>query len=129
MSSLWNAPHSIRSKGAVSTHKAFSPDGKTLASGSLDNTIKLWDVATGVSIATLTGHSSSVNSVAFSPDGQTLVSGSWDKTIKLWDVATGVSIATLTGHSSSVRSVAFSPDGKTLASGSGDRTIKIWRGR
>ncbi|MDH6104620.1 trypsin-like peptidase domain-containing protein, partial [Anabaenopsis tanganyikae CS-531] len=71
---------------------AFSPDGKTLASGSWDDTIKLWDVATGRSIATLTGHSGSVNSVAFSPDslrgaaiGKTLASGSRDNTIKLWD--------------------------------------------
>ena len=105
---------------------AFSPDGQTLAFGSTDNTIKLWDVATGKSIATLTGHSNSVSSVAFSPDGKTLASGSWDDTIKLWDVATGKSIATLTGDSETVVSVAFSPDGKTLVSGSGDRTIKLW---
>ena len=105
---------------------AFSPDGKTLASGSGDNTIKLWDVATGRSIATLTGHSAWVVSVAFSPDGKTLASGSVDKTIKLWDVATRRSIATLTGHSDLVLSVAFSPDGKTLASGSWDNTIKLW---
>ncbi|MGI2909791.1 WD40 repeat domain-containing protein, partial [Hassallia sp. VBCCA 56010] len=68
---------------------AFSPDGKTLASGSDDNTIKLWDVATGKLSQTLTGHSNSVRSVAFSPDGKTLASGSDDNTIKLWDVATG----------------------------------------
>ncbi|MEH1931235.1 protein kinase domain-containing protein [Nostoc sp.] len=105
---------------------AFSPDGKIIASGSFDKTIKLWNVGTGREIYTLQGHSSYVNSVAFSPDGKTLASGSDDKTIKLWDVTTGGQIRTLQGHSSCVQSVAFSPDGKTLASGSYDRTIKLW---
>jgi WD40 repeat protein len=68
---------------------AYSPDGKTLASGSIDQTIKLWDVATGKEQATLKGHTRYVASVAFSPDGKTLASGSEDRTIKLWDVTTG----------------------------------------
>ena len=105
----------------------FSPDGRTFASGSDDNTIKFWDVQSQGQIATLTGHSNGILSVAFSPDGWTLASGSLDKTIKLWDVQSQRQIATLTGHSDPLRSVAFSPDGRTLASGSWDGTIKLWR--
>ena len=67
---------------------AFSPDGKTRASGSVDKTIKLWDLATGKDRAFLTGHH--VHAVVFSPDGKTLASGGGDKTITLWDVATGM---------------------------------------
>ncbi|MBD2184912.1 serine/threonine-protein kinase [Aerosakkonema funiforme] len=105
---------------------AFSPDGQTLASGSFDDTIKIWDIRSGKLKTTLTGHSNWVRSVAFSPDGQTLASGSRDNTIKIWDIRSGQLKTTLTGHSDNVNSVAFSPDGQTLASGSDDKTIKIW---
>ena len=105
---------------------AISPDGQTLASGSDDHTIKLWNLSNGELLRTLTGHSGSVLSVAISPDGQTLASGSKDEKIKLWNLSNGELLRTLTDHSYYVRSVAISPDGQTLASGSGDQTIKLW---
>ena len=110
----------------MSGQYAFSSDGKTLASGSWDETIKLWDVESGKELNTLTGHSGDVNSVSFSSDGKRLASGNSDPTIKLWDVESGNELRTLTGHSSDVRSVSFSSDGKTLASGNDDKTIKLW---
>ena len=108
------------------TSVSFSRDGRTLASGSRDNTIKLWNIRTGKEIRTLQGHNSRVSSVSFSRDGKTLASGSDDKTIKLWNVETGQEIRTFKGHNSIVYSVSFSRDGKTLASGSDDKTIKLW---
>jgi WD40 repeat protein len=105
---------------------SYSPDGKTLASGSYDGTVKLWDVGTGKELKTLKGHRGEVNSVSYSPDGKTLASTSWDNTVKLWDVGTGKELNTLKGHQSAVMSVSYSPDSKTLASGSVDYTVKLW---
>ena len=115
---------------------AFSPDGMLLASGSgnsspisgsMDNIIKLWDVATGRELMTLQGHVDLVDSIMFSPDGTLLASGSWDETIKLWQVVDGREIATLSGHADDVNDVAFNPDGMLLASGGQDKTIKLWQ--
>ncbi len=112
---------------------AFSPDGKTLASGSMWNfrggrvrsTIRLWNVATGELKQTLEGHILDTNAVSFSPDGNTLASGGFGK-IRLWDIVTGEIKHSLEGHKYDVYSVAFSPDGNTLASSGDDNKIRLW---
>jgi uncharacterized caspase-like protein len=106
---------------------AFSPDGKTLASGGLDKNIKSWDVAGGQEIKSYAEPSGMIVSVAFSPDGKTVASGSHDRTIKLRDIETGQEILTLRGRSSQILSVAFSPDGRRLASGVGFfGDVQLW---
>ena len=118
------------------TSIAFSPDGKTFASGSEDRTIRLWNPHTGQHQKTLTGHNGPVVCIAFSPDGQTLASSTGsttyhyirnpDNSVWLWDLKTGEQKAKFSGHTAHVLAVAFSPDGKTLASASKDKTIRLW---
>ena len=107
---------------------SFSPDGRTLISGSDDKTLILWDMEKRQPIGRpLAGHTRSITGVAFSPDGNMLVSGSSDGNIILWNLTTHLSIGqTLTGHSDSATSAAFSPDGKVLASAGYDNTILLW---
>ncbi len=104
---------------------AFSPDGKTLATGSEYGAVKLWDATTKTNIATL-GATEGVSSVAFSPDGATLATGSWNGVVKLWDATTKTNIATLEGHRETRIVVAFSPDGATLATGSRSGEVTLW---
>src|SRR5207253_2044165 len=96
---------------------AFSSDGQRLASASDDQTVKLWEAASGQELLTLQGHTSVVWGVAFSPDGQRLASASHDGTVKLWDTIIGQELRTLPGPTGWMYSVAFSPDGQRLASG------------
>ncbi|MBD1861499.1 MULTISPECIES: WD40 repeat domain-containing protein [Trichocoleus] len=127
---LRQAIYATQERNRLETHNgsvysvSFSPDGKTIASASDDNTIKLWNLQ-GQEIKSLKGHNGYVLSVSFSPDGKTIASASGDNTIKLWNLQ-GQEIKSLKGHNGSVYSVSFSPDGKTIASASDDNTIKLW---
>ncbi len=106
---------------------AWSPDGRHLAAGAADHTIKLWDAEAGQVRATLGGHGGSVLSLCFSPDGRWLASGSRDTTIHIWEMAEGRLARVLEGHTETVNCVSFSGDGALLASQSRDDTVRLWR--
>ena len=112
-------------------------DGKTLATGSADKTIEVWNKAdTDKPLHTLTGHTSGITAMDFSVDAKLLASGSSDKTVRLWNLTTGHSLQTFTGHTNEVGAVTFLEDkalagialakAKTLASGDSDGTVFIW---
>jgi WD40 repeat protein len=107
---------------------AFSPDGKHLASGGFDGSVKVWDTVTfgQQPLQEYQEHDRPVASVAFSPDSRTIASGSWDATIRLWDSSQAHKTAVLAKHHGAITQVAFSADGRWLASGSEDGLIMLW---
>jgi WD40 repeat protein len=105
---------------------ALTPDSRWVVSASLDGTLKVWDLETGLCSRTLRGHSDWVYGVAITPDSMWAVSGSRSKTLKVWDLETGQCLRTLHGHSDSVFDIAVLPDGRRAVSASCDATLKIW---
>lgn len=104
---------------------AYGPDGATLATASMDDTVKVWDAVSAVALLTLAGHTGDVNAVACRPDGRLLATASADRTARIWDAASGKELSILR-HSGAVNDVAFSADGRYLATASADKTVRVW---
>jgi WD40 repeat protein len=124
---LWQLSYPLENQINSSINTvALSHDGKILASGEDNKSIKLWDLNNRQLIANFSGHTQAITSVIFNHNDTILATASDDQTINLWDVKTLAKIHLLTGNSHAVKSLAFHPQGQILASGSWDKTIKIW---
>ncbi|KAH8926376.1 WD40 repeat-like protein [Atractiella rhizophila] len=122
----WDACWNNVVKGAPCTALTYSPDSIKIAAGSDDQTVRIWDAATGKQLHVLRGHSGWVRAVAFSADGQQVASGASDSAIRIWDTEKGQCLNVLRGHTGWVHTVAFSPNGEFIVSGSQDHTVRIW---
>ena len=103
----------------------YAPDGKTLACGTNDGSVQIWDVVTGKCLKKLKGHTNRVTRVHYAPDSKTIVSGSRDKTIKVWDMENGTCLQTLKRDFSGGLCVCYAEDGRNIAFTS-KNVVKIW---
>ena len=116
----------IAAHSSIARELAFSPDASTLATSSVDSTVKFWTLQHGYYAGALR-HPTAVAAIAYSPDGKSLVTGAYDGGVRLWRVADTALVRNMTGHAGTVWSVAFSPDGQRVASSGEDKTIRLWR--
>ncbi len=126
--------HTFEGHKSIVCSVCLSLDGRWALSGSWDETLRLWEVATGRCVRTFKGHTKSVSSVCLSSDGRWALSGSTDCTLRLWEVSSGRCVRTFNGHTSAVNSVCLSSDGRWAVSGSGDKnpseednTLRLWK--
>jgi WD40 repeat protein len=119
-------PARVKEGNVWVTAVAFSPDGRSVLTGSRDRSARLWDAATGKELRRFTGHSSDLSSVAFSADGRFILTASDDGTARLWNAQSGAEVRRFTGHTSQVSDAVFAADGQTAVSTSFDKTARLW---
>ncbi|MGH2506101.1 MAG: protein kinase domain-containing protein [Ktedonobacteraceae bacterium] len=122
----WPNTHYYRNTSPINTI-AWSPNGIYLACGSVDQTIRVWNVRTHQLVGIYRDHTHSISTLSWSPDSQQIASSSFSTTINVWNARTGLSLAAYHAHSGSVLSVAWSPDGHSILSGGSDRRVCIWQ--
>lgn len=116
----------MREHTAQVVSAAFSPNGKSIVTASVDKTARVWEIESGKTIAELRGHERKVNTAEFSPDGKVIVTASEDKTVRTWNAVTGTIINVLTGHTDAVNNAAFNADGRLVITASSDGTARVW---